>query len=78
MRNVESLDVVTSRGLRLTLEGYSPGPLHSTAEPGRTKPFGASSRSWASGFSCREQTEQVTGRPTLHVADVLRLALVSD
>ncbi|HUY57047.1 MAG TPA: FAD-binding and (Fe-S)-binding domain-containing protein [Candidatus Micrarchaeaceae archaeon] len=32
----------------------------------------------ASGFSCREQIEQVTGRPTLHVADVLRMALVSE
>jgi Fe-S oxidoreductase len=29
----------------------------------------------ASGFSCREQIEQGSGRPTLHMADVLARAL---
>ncbi len=28
----------------------------------------------ADGFSCREQIEQATGRPTLHLAEVLRMA----
>lgn len=27
------------------------------------------------GFSCREQVTQATGRPTLHLAEVIRLAL---
>jgi len=29
----------------------------------------------ADGFSCRAQIEQATGRPTLHLAEVLRDAL---
>jgi Fe-S oxidoreductase len=29
----------------------------------------------ADGFSCREQIEQATGRPALHLAEVLQLAL---
>jgi len=28
----------------------------------------------ADGFSCREQIEQVTGRKTLHFAEVVRIA----
>jgi Fe-S oxidoreductase len=32
----------------------------------------------ANGFSCREQIEQSTGRPTLHLAEVLRMALAPD
>jgi hypothetical protein len=30
----------------------------------------------ASGFSCREQIEQGTGRPTLHAAELLAKAFV--
>jgi Fe-S oxidoreductase len=30
----------------------------------------------ADGFSCREQVTQATGRPTLHLAEAARLALV--
>ena len=29
----------------------------------------------ANGFSCREQIEQCTGRATLHLAEVLRMAI---
>jgi Fe-S oxidoreductase len=29
----------------------------------------------ANGFSCREQIEQSTGRQTLHLAEVLRMAV---
>src|SRR4029453_8217819 len=31
----------------------------------------------ADGFSCREQIEQATGRPTVHLAEVLAMALKS-
>ncbi len=38
----------------------------------------AATRILANGFSCREQIEQGTGRPTMHVADLLAQAVLQD